>query len=45
LLASSLRLAPSGRMRRFAPGETRPLFARDGSFTNSEQATEVRAVT
>ncbi|MGH8610323.1 MAG: hypothetical protein ACREX9_23845, partial [Gammaproteobacteria bacterium] len=44
LLVSSLRLAPSGLARRFAPGETvlrsggtRPPVARDDFFTSSEQ--------
>ncbi|MGH8655671.1 MAG: hypothetical protein ACREYE_27400 [Gammaproteobacteria bacterium] len=43
LLVPSLGLAPSGRTRRFAPGETvlrsggtRRPFARDGFFTNSQ---------
>ncbi|MGH8652150.1 MAG: hypothetical protein ACREYE_08220 [Gammaproteobacteria bacterium] len=43
LLVSSLRLAPAGLARRFAPGETllrsggtRPLVARDDFFTRSE---------
>ncbi len=42
LLVSSLRLAPAGLARRFAPGETllraggtRPPFARDDFFTSS----------
>ncbi|MGH8651601.1 MAG: hypothetical protein ACREYE_05205 [Gammaproteobacteria bacterium] len=36
LLVSSLRLAPAGLARRFAPGGTRPLFARDDFFTSSQ---------
>ncbi|MGH8650709.1 MAG: hypothetical protein ACREYE_00375 [Gammaproteobacteria bacterium] len=43
LLVPSLGLAPAGRARRFAPGETllrsgrtRPSFARDDFFTSSE---------
>ncbi|MGH8652001.1 MAG: hypothetical protein ACREYE_07355 [Gammaproteobacteria bacterium] len=43
LLVSSLRLAPAGLARRFAPGEallrsggTRPSFAHDDFFTSSE---------
>ncbi|MGH8654876.1 MAG: hypothetical protein ACREYE_23150, partial [Gammaproteobacteria bacterium] len=44
LLVSSLRLAPAGLARRFAPGETllrsggtRPPLARDDFFTSSER--------
>ncbi|MGH8653302.1 MAG: hypothetical protein ACREYE_14550 [Gammaproteobacteria bacterium] len=43
LLVSSVRLAPAGLARRFAPGETvlrsgemRPPFARDDFFTSSQ---------
>ncbi|MGH8656455.1 MAG: hypothetical protein ACREYE_31610 [Gammaproteobacteria bacterium] len=43
LLVSSLRLAPAGLARRFAPGETvlcsggtRPPFAHDDFFTSSQ---------
>ncbi|MGH8655172.1 MAG: hypothetical protein ACREYE_24725 [Gammaproteobacteria bacterium] len=45
LLVSSLRLAPAGLARRFAPGEallrsggTRPPVARDDFFTSSDRA-------
>ncbi|MGH8656459.1 MAG: hypothetical protein ACREYE_31630 [Gammaproteobacteria bacterium] len=36
MLVSSLRLAPAGLALRFAPGGTRPPFARDGFFTSSK---------
>ncbi|MGH8652682.1 MAG: hypothetical protein ACREYE_11175 [Gammaproteobacteria bacterium] len=46
LLVSSMRLTPAELARRFAPGETllrsggtRPPFARDDFFTNSQAVT------
>ncbi|MGH8651084.1 MAG: hypothetical protein ACREYE_02390 [Gammaproteobacteria bacterium] len=52
LLVPSLGLTPSGLARRFAPGETvlrsggtRPPFARDGFFTNSQASRSMYMLT